>query len=53
MEKVGTMKKTEGIESWVIVYFSALQGGNTEKAEEAKQRLLRLGYQVGAVEAGQ
>jgi len=51
MDQPGQEKKKEGIESWIIVYFSSLQGGNKEKAEEAKQRLVQLGYEVerGAV----
>jgi len=52
MDKSEQTKKKEGIESWMIVYFSALQGGNVEKAKEAKQMLVRLGYEVAPQTAG-
>jgi hypothetical protein len=50
MEQLGGVKKVEGIEAWMIVYFSAIEGGNAEKAQEAKVRLERLGYEVETAE---
>ena len=51
MGKTGKEVKQESIEPLVVVYFSSLKGGNEEKAEEAKRKLERLGYEVGEATA--